>query len=288
MQDETSLKVPINSPHEIADAIYNLSLRQKNFSVSSRQAVISSRKKQLQSDHTLEKVNETLSKIFQGIGSNNADDEVLVTYKSMLPDHFGDVEFVERVLQTQSLFFNADTSFLFDLAELNVKHGNYELAVKVYEAILEKLDRNFHAYYGLARISYLTHSDQEAMQFLKKALSIQPNHDASLRMIAYVHDRQGLSDDALTWLYKAYLCNPTETSLLLDLCQMSLRCDNNQKALKLIESIYQNSESEYQTSIVMALGHLYLRDGQYMLGQQMLDEAMHLLEAKAEHPLSKD
>lgn len=68
------------------------------------------------------------------------------------------------------------------VAQIMHAQGDIDSAKQVYEASISMNDSNFESYYGLAKINFDNGTIDKAVEFLEKALEINPNYDEALEL----------------------------------------------------------------------------------------------------------
>jgi tetratricopeptide (TPR) repeat protein len=146
-----------------------------------------------------------------------------------------------------------------------------------FEALNEavRLDEdNMAAYRGLGFLSLKSHSHEEAISFFKKALSRNDKDIDSMFGVGVVHRRLGLNDEALYWLERSLLIEPTNQKIRTALAQTCLDCYSPQRAIASLERI--QGQIGQEASLMLTLGQLYLRDGRAELGNELVSKALEM------------
>lgn len=183
-----------------------------------------------------------------------------------------DANLAEDILSYEDLMAEQKVYLLCLLGNSLVGKMQFMDAIETFEKVLE-LDNTYEpAYFHLGKVSYICHSDTEALRFFRKVLATTPNHAEAMRYIACIYRRKGLSDEAIIWFQKAILADSSKTNFVLEACQTALECENVEHALSTLNALIQIfGETK---ALTMAVGQLHLKIGDYELGQKMLDKAL--------------
>ena len=94
-------------------------------------------------------------------------------------------EFLKRTLNINPMYENA----LGELIELHLKNKNYKLAKNLIYNASFTLEKNYYDYYLCALYSQATGKRQEAIQFYKTSLNLNPNFEiANVRLLKLIPD----------------------------------------------------------------------------------------------------
>ena len=94
-------------------------------------------------------------------------------------------EFLKRALNINPMYENA----LGELIELHLKNKNYKLAKNLIYNASFTLEKNYYYYYLCALYSQATGKRQEAIQFYKTSLNLNPNFEiANVRLLKLIPD----------------------------------------------------------------------------------------------------
>lgn len=150
--------------------------------------------------------------------------------------------------------------------------GNLEVAQKSFERALESDSESWMAFLGLAKIASLSHSDEEALMFYRKALANKVNLVEAYIGIGFIHRRKQMHEEAIFWLSQANLFDPTNKRVLLQLTQSCLEAEDSKAATKALLQLRGSLGDE--PSLIMALGQLYLKQGNHEQGQALVSQAL--------------
>ncbi len=156
--------------------------------------------------------------------------------------------------------------------------SKFEEATQSYGESLQLDPENWKANLGLAEISFFSHSHEEALQFYKKVLVGSPHNPEAYRGIGLVHRRVGMTDEAIYWLSKSLGYDNANEKTLVALTQACLESNNVRVPIPVLERARELIGSN--PVIDMALGQLYLRDGKYEEGREMVIKALDAQQLK--------
>jgi tetratricopeptide (TPR) repeat protein len=156
--------------------------------------------------------------------------------------------------------------------DILVTQSRLEVAMQSYESCVNTDDRNHWGYFGLGQVAFLSHSNEDAMIFFRKALAKCPNHPESLLGIGLVHQRIGLVDEALYWLNRCLVFQNHNHRAMTALTQACLESKNTIGGISVLEQLL---DSVGETpSLMMALGQLYLREGRHEEGREIMAKVL--------------
>ncbi len=206
------------------------------------------------------------------------DDQSFKLWEQCLNDENVDPNIADSIMACEDLSTEQKVLFLCKLGIVLTDKMNFMNAIETFEKAL-LLDNNFEAaYFQLGKVSYMCHSDTEALRFFRKVLATTPNHADAMRYIACIYRRRGLSDEAIIWFKKAILADLDKKHYVLEACQTALECESVDHALAVLNAIMQIfGETK---ALTMAIGQLHLKQGDYELGQKMLNKALEDIEEK--------
>lgn len=206
------------------------------------------------------------------------NDYSLQLWEQCLNDENVDANIAESILASKDLTNEQKVFFLCKLGTVLAEKMKFMNAIETFEKVLELDNSHEPAYFHLGKVSYICHSDTEALRFFRKVLATTANHADAMRYIACIYRRRGLSDDAIVWFKKAILADLDKKHYVLEICQTALECENIDHALAVLNAIMQIlGETK---ALTMAIGQLHLKQGDYELGQKMLNKALDDIEEK--------
>lgn len=157
-------------------------------------------------------------------------------------------------------------------AQVYLKAGDIESALNSFELCTSEHSVQREAYIGLGRIAYLTSAQDEALSFYRKALAIKPNDPEAMAGLGHVYRKALMADDAVYWFAKSLSVESNNTAVLLALTQACLEAEDVPIAIASLEQL-QTMVGE-KAPVVMALGQLYYKQGDFQKGRLMVDQAM--------------
>ena len=146
--------------------------------------------------------------------------------------------------------------------------GAFVPAMEAYEKCTKLNDANVGGWLGLGQISYLSHAPEEALHFYKKALARDHHNAQAYAGIGRVHGRVGLHDEAIYWFSQSLNYDPGCQDSIVALAQVCLETDFVEAASLNLQKILEQVGEH--PSLLMALGQLYVKNGQVDLGQKLI------------------
>ena len=110
------------------------------------------------------------------------------------------------------------------------------------------------------------------MSFFKKVLGLDPTNAEAMLGLGMIHKRMSLIDDAIYWLSKSINCDQSNERAIIALTQAAIESQSSAEAISVLESV--RDLIGENRSLVMALGKLYLREGQTKKGQELVAKAL--------------
>lgn len=158
-------------------------------------------------------------------------------------------------------------------ADLELKRGNLNRAMELYDSSVSSYQKNWQSYLGLAKVALMSKAHEEALMFFRKVLVLQPSNAEAFSGVGQVHRIVGMVEESIYWFHKAVLMNShEENKYILELCQAALLCEEVEKPIQVLESL--DDKSLNGSPVVMALGQLYLKAGEFEKGQAMVAKAL--------------
>lgn len=125
---------------------------------------------------------------------------------------------------------------------------------------------------GLGFISWHSHSHEEALVFLRKALALDSDNTRTMYGIGLVYRRLGLIEETLYWLEKCATGINPPPSAIIALAQTCLHSSQPDRGVQILERVIDTVGD--QKTLLMALGQLYLNLGRAEQGNALLQRAM--------------
>ena len=148
-------------------------------------------------------------------------------------------------------------------------------AMEAYRESVESDPKNYESYLGLGHIAFRSQSYQEAFTFFKKAISFEPNSPEACLGIGLVHRSLAMLEESSYWLLRCLKLENENSRALMVLTQVVQDFDDGNFAIDCLERGRETVGEE--PSLMLALGRLYIREGQSELGQSMIAKAGILL-----------
>ena len=155
---------------------------------------------------------------------------------------------------------------------LHLQLGHLEEATAAFDKALSFDKGLWRSYLGLAKISVLSHSEEEAAKFFRKVLSLKPNHAEALAGIGTVYRVLGMPEESLYWLAKSFSLDTSNRSILLALTQASLQCEDLKKSYTTLVGLRQQIGDE--RSVLIALGQTLKKMGHDEEGRALIQKAI--------------
>ena len=156
--------------------------------------------------------------------------------------------------------------------DICVVQRQLDVATEVYGESVQTDDGNHRGYFGLGQVAFLSHSNEDAMIFFKKALGKCPNHGNSMMGIGLIHQRIGLVDEAMFWLNKCLVSDHGNQRALTALTQACLESRNPPVGIVILEQL-RDSMGEVP-GVLIALGQLYMREGRVAEGRAIMAKVL--------------
>jgi glycosyltransferase involved in cell wall biosynthesis len=147
-----------------------------------------------------------------------------------------------------------------------------EEATTAYAEALKCDDRSHAALRGLGFVSWQSHSNEEALIFLRKALALEPEDATTMYGIGLVYRRLDLGEEAIFWLEKCVTAAGTPASAILALAQACMQSAQMEVGARVLERVI-DTIGDHKT-LLMALGQLYLNLGRTEQGHALLARAL--------------
>lgn len=130
------------------------------------------------------------------------------------------------------------------------------------------------AFMGLGKIAFLTHSNEEAMSFYRKALALKPNDAEAMGGIGIVYRKIGMADEAIYWLGKSLSVDTENPRYLTSLTGACLESEDDERSISLLEQMKVLLGNK--PALVMCLGQLYFKVGDTQKGKELVDLALEI------------
>lgn len=150
----------------------------------------------------------------------------------------------------------------------------FDEALATYELCTAENSVQREAFMGLAKIAFLTHSNEEAMSFYRKALALKPNDPEAMGGIGSVYRKMQMADEAVYWLGKSISVDVENSKYLSSLTQACLESEDCERSISLLEQLKVLLGNK--PSLVMCLGQLYFKVGNTLKGKEMVDLALEI------------
>lgn len=128
------------------------------------------------------------------------------------------------------------------------------------------------AFMGLGKLAFLTHSNEEAMSFYRKALALKPNDADAMGSIGAVYRKLGMADEAVYWLGKSISVDIDNARYLTSLTAACLESEDDERSISLLEQLKVLLGNK--PGLMMCLGQLYLKTGDTEKGKFHIDLAL--------------
>lgn len=181
-------------------------------------------------------------------------------------------QIANTMLEQQNISNRTRSSLLVLKGDCAYQLGDLEGAMNHYTEALSKYHKNADAYRGLGFVAWKSHSNEESLTFFKKALALSPTDNMSTFGIGMIYRRIGLLDEAAFWLEKSATQPPYNSSAVVALTQTCLEFKDFNQAIEKLENL--KDALGDRKNILMALGQLYLRQGDNDTGREILQRAM--------------
>lgn len=149
--------------------------------------------------------------------------------------------------------------------------GRMNEAMEAYTKCMQMGGENAACLRGLGFIAWHGHSNEEALTFFKKALSLQENDLSSAYGIGLVYRRLGLLEEALFWLERCVLQDRAPSSAVIALAQTCAQLSPRSKGIATLERAIDTVGEQH--ALLATLGQMYLAEGYLEEAKQMLDKA---------------
>lgn len=140
------------------------------------------------------------------------------------------------------------------------------LAEEHLDYVFSKNKNNLIAYYLKASIAYIRHDTAVALDYLKTALHLSPNHAESLLLTGRIYLESGHLDRSAEYLSRYLKINENDLTASIYLASIALRQKQAQIALDLLKKFEITGQENIEFLLVIGNAHLYLQDAVQAVG----------------------
>ncbi|UCC39773.1 MAG: sulfatase-like hydrolase/transferase [Candidatus Aminicenantes bacterium] len=168
---------------------------------------------------------------------------------------------------------NCSLNYLF-LSGLYMKTNRLEEAYEVCKKGVKVSPENIPLHDGLAKVSFLLNKYQEALRECDAMLALNNNYFNALTMTGFIYNRLGENEKAIDYLQKAVSIEPENKFLLLDYARILATAGRAEEAIKVYNRLKIDYPDDY--SIYQSLGITYGNTGDLKKSIENLKKAIEL------------